>query len=146
MVSSKVLCVAVALVAEVCASAGPSLLTLCVHEDGTVRYEPTMALCCKQNEQGHGECCSHDESSSPESRGITQDDACQDFSVALSQLPVPPLSVKQFLANGSALSELLPITAILPAVPLSEVSVSSGFCGPPPDHLLKDLSTVVLRI
>ena len=137
---------AVALVAEVCAAGGPNFLTLCIHEDGTVRYEPTLALCCKQNQQGQGECCSHEGADPAEQNGIDQDDACQDYGVTISQVVLPRQSIKQFLLDGAALTEWLPLVALVPVLPFSRQHAAIDGCGPPRDHILSDLSNVVLRI
>lgn len=144
--AAKSLVVAVALLAEICASAGPALLTMCIHEDGTVRYEPTMALCCKQNEQGQGECCSHDESKPFDDHDLTPEDACKDYGVVFTQVPTTVTSIKQILSDDLGICELLPIVAVTPGLPVVESSISLGSCGPPGNHTLLDLSTVVLRI
>jgi len=146
MFSNKFALFAVALVAEVCAAGGPNFLTLCIHEDGTVRYEPTMALCCKQDEQGRGECCSHQEGKPFESEGVTPEDPCQDYGVVFTQVPTPTSSLKQILTDGIGLCELLPVVLLNPGAPIPEPSTASGCCGPPGNHTLLDLSTVVLRI
>src|SRR6187549_1477931 len=99
MFSKKFGLVALALVAEVCAAGGSSLLTLCVHEDGTLRYEPSFALCCKLNDQGQGECCSHLESGADEHHGFTPETTCQDYEVRFTQVFVPSTSVRQFLPD-----------------------------------------------
>lgn len=146
MFANKLAVVTIALVAEVCAAGGPNFLTLCIHEDGTVRYEPTMALCCKQDERGKGECCSHEDGDAGERDGIDADDACQDFGVFFSQVSVTRPSIRQFLLDGSVLSELLPIVAFLPESPFARESAAFDCCGPPRDRILLELSTVVLRI
>ena len=140
------LVVAIFLLAEVCASAGPALLTLCIHDDGTMRYEPTMALCCKLNDQGQGECCSHEEGKPFEGGALTPEDSCQDFGVVISQVSISAASIKQILTPGTEICDVLPVVARTPGVPLFERSIAAGGCGPPGDHTLLDLSTVVLRI
>lgn len=146
MSSLKLIVVAIALLAEVCASAGPALLTICVHEDGTVRYEPTMALCCKQNEQGHGECCSHEEGRPVDDHVVSPVDSCSDYGVVFTQVPTPVTSIKQILSDNLGLCELLPVDVLAPSFPIVQSSISLGSCGPPGNHTLQDLSTVVLRI
>src|SRR5579872_610252 len=146
MFANKLGFIAIAFVAEVCAAGGPNFLTLCIHEDGSARYEPTMALCCKQDGQGHGECCSHQEGKPFESEGITPKDPCQDYGVVFTQVPTPAPSIKQILTDNLGLCEFLPVVILNPEAPIFESSIAFGCCGPPGNHTLLDLSTVVLRI
>ncbi len=146
MFANRLGVLAIALVAELCAAGGSALLTLCVHEDGTVRYEPTLALCCKQNEPGQGECCSHEVSPANETHGVAPENPCQDYGVSFVQVIVRSPSLKQFLVDSPALQGLVSIAALVPAEPALESSAATRSCGPPRDHLLHDLSTVVLRI
>jgi hypothetical protein len=137
---------AIAFVAEICTSGGSSLLTLCVHEDGSVRYEPTLALCCKPTDAGKGECCSHEEGKSGERDGIEEDDACQDYAVLFSQVVPSKPSIRQYLLDGPAHFEWLPIIAVLLETPFARESAAFENCGPPQDRILHELSTIVLRI
>jgi hypothetical protein len=146
MAANKLGVLALTLVAHIYASGAPGLLTLCVHNDGVVQYEPTLELCCQLNEQGQGECCSFEDAHPGESDGFTPEDGCQDYCVILSQVPVSPSSVERLLLGSPELREVLSTWVVPPANPILEWPVSSGFCGPPPDHVLKDLATVVLRI
>lgn len=146
MFTKNIAVLAVAFAAELCAAGGPNFLTLCIHEDGSVRYEPTMALCCKPIEQGKGECCAHEESRSEDRHGMESDENCQDFGVTFSQVFVPRQSIRQLLLDAPALYEVLPIVAVLPVSPFSRESAAVDCCGPPRDRILHDLSTIVLRL
>jgi hypothetical protein len=146
MVPGRLAVVVIALIAEVCATAGPSLLTLCIHEDGSVRYEPTLALCCKQNEQGQGECCSHETGSPFEGGELTPEDTCSDYSLAFIQLQISAPSIKRILSDFQVILEQLPVVVQLPGAAVVDSRISRGRDKPPEDRILSDLSTVVLRI
>lgn len=145
MLAKKLGCLAIALVAEICAAGGPNFLTICIHQDGSVRYEPTMALCCRQDAKGQGECCSAGHADHGSADGVESDDPCEDYGVAFSQISVSRPSLKRVLSDGPV-TVLFPLLIVLPDSPVTPEASDFAAWRPPRDRILHDLSTIVLRI
>lgn len=144
--SNKLVILVFVLLAEICSSSASSLLSLCIHSDGTIHYESTDALCCNLNDQGQGECGSFEEAHPDQADGFTPEDGCEDYGVFVSQVPINPPTTEEILLGGPERLDLLSIVALAPKVTFLELSVSSSFCGPPPDRIPIVPATVVLRI
>ncbi len=137
---------AVILVAELISSIPSGVMSFCVHTDGTTHYEMTLDSCCNLNDQGQGECASFEEAHPDQADGFTPEDGCKDYSLFFSQVPVNTPATDQLLLGGPERADLIAIVALVPEVLIQELTVSSGFCGPPQDHLSKAPATLVLRI
>ena len=131
-----------AFAAEFCAVAGPAVLTLCVHEDGSIRYESALALSCRTDEPGGGDCCSHQESVPLRNREVSPVDNCEDYGVNLVQVvPVRPQPVEE-----PVVCAILPLLGLAPNLPARRCSLDADSPEHPRDHVLQDHSTVFLRL
>ena len=144
--SNKLVILAFVLLSEICSSSTSSLFSLCVHTDGTAHYELSLGQCCNLNDQGQGECGSFEEAHPDQADGFTPEDGCEDYSVFFSQVPVTPPTTEGILLGGPERFDFLSSVALVSEVSFLVLSVFSGFCGPPPDHIPVAPATVVLRI
>lgn len=130
------------LLAQVIALAGPGGIVLCVHEDGTARYESVAALCCEGSQSG--------ETSPPQagSDGIAAaQDHCLDCPASLTA--VPPASWELLAPIPGDPCSALPgeLPRLWLSLPDSRPSCGGNASGPPlRGDRLAHLSTVVLQV
>src|SRR5258708_8514667 len=105
--SNKLIILGCLLLAEITSSSAWSLLSLCVHTDGTAHYELSLDQCCNRNDQGQGECGSFEEAHPDQADGFTPEDGCEDYSVFFSQVPVTPPTTEGILLGGPERSDLM---------------------------------------